>query len=41
MNESEEGQYESISVIEVKLNARGEGENIWNSNNERFVKSWC
>ena len=41
MNESEEGQYESISVIEVKLNARGEGENIWNSNNERLVKSWC
>lgn len=39
-NESEEGQYESISVIEVKLNARGKGENIWDSNNERLVKSW-
>ena len=40
-NESEEGQYEKISVIEMKLNARGKGENIWDSNNERLVKSWC
>lgn len=39
-NESEEGQYEAITVIEMKLNVRGEGENIWNSNIERFVKSW-
>lgn len=40
-NEGEEGQYEKISVIEMKLNARGKGENIWDSNNERLVKSWC
>ena len=40
-NESEEGQYEKISVIEMKLNARGKGKNIWDNNNERFVKSWC
>ena len=40
-NESEEGQYKIITVIEMKLNARGKGENIWNSDNERFVKSWC
>ena len=40
-NESEEEQYKKITVIEMKLNARGKGENIWNSNNERFVKSWC
>ena len=39
-NESEEGQYEKISVIEMKLNARGKGENIWNCDNERLVKSW-
>ena len=39
-NESEEGQYEKISVIKMKLNARGKGENIWDNNNERFVKSW-
>lgn len=39
-NESKEGQYEKISVIEMKLNARGKGENIWHNNNERFVKSW-
>ena len=38
--ESEEGQYESISVIEKKLNARGQGANLWNGNNDRFVKSW-
>ena len=40
-NESEEGQYEKISIIEMKLNARGKGENVWDSNNERLVKSWC
>ena len=39
-NESEEGKYEKITVIEMKLNARGEDENIWNSNNERLVKCW-
>ena len=39
-NESEEGKYEKISVIEMKL-GRGKGENIWDNNNERFVKSWC
>lgn len=39
-NESEEGKYEKISVIEMKL-GRGKGENIWDSNNERLVKSWC
>lgn len=39
-NESEEGQYKKITVIEMKLNARGKGENIWDNNNERFVKSW-
>lgn len=40
-NESEEGKYEKITVIEMKLNARGKGENIWNSDNERLIKSWC
>ena len=39
-NESEEGKYEKISVIEMKL-GRGKGENIWDSNSERLVKSWC
>ena len=39
-NESEEGQYEKISVIEMKL-GRGKGKNVWDSNNERLVKSWC
>ena len=39
-NVSEEGRYEGISVIEKKLNVRGRGANLWDSNKDRFVKSW-
>ena len=39
-SKSEEGQYDRIIVFERKLNLKGQGANLWNGNNDRFVKSW-